>query len=499
MRLHAPLAAVLFAALFTAWPAAAQSRSERLAAAEQQCQPGREARAAVARGTPVPDGAMPLQLPGAVTISPREAQCMIEHMGLGLYVIAAMRTQDKIPGTLVEMPQVAGDTDEIRQAYAKAFARFTGGDKESPMLFYCHHDRCQLSVLAIQRALDAGYRKLYWLRAGNSGWVSAGLPLEREALAKAAAAKTQEAVQSALMEVRTCGIEVTDADFMEIALKSPTDSALASNLRSRAEASKKTRVNCLQRTRDAVAKLDPQNPALTEIDALVARAPDEIDRTYKAARARVEASPSAHFKAPLDRIALAPLSAALDKARASKSARQTCGTFDRAMPSNQAQWNAAKSALDDYRACLSRLESRGQGAAMEAAMGEAGTSGSDSDFNAEEAVGLVTGSARYRCSVRSSQGCLPDASWERVAAVATPSDIAAFEKANSDRRNRSSDIDTLRAEANDWVDRFNAHLEQREAANSRASGGSGGGYHVAPPSNTQPVRRAYGSSAVGIK
>lgn len=76
--------------------------------------------------------------------------------------------------------------------------------------------------------------------------------------------------------------------------------------------------------------------------------------------------------------------------------------------------------------------------------------------------------------------------------------IAAFEKARSDRRNRSSDIDTLRAEANGWVDRFNAYLEQREASSARPSGGSGG-YVPMPSSNPQPVRRAYGSSAAGIK
>lgn len=494
MRLHLPLAAVWMAtALFTAMPASAQSRSEELAAAEKQCQPGREARAAMARAAPLPEGAMPLQLPGATTISPREAQCMMEHMGIGLYVIAAMRTQDKIPGTLVELQQMAGDTDEIRQAYAKAFARFTGGDKDSPMLFYCHHDRCQLSVMAVQRAQDAGYRKLYWLRAGNSGWVNAGLPLEREAQAKAAAARTQEAVRIALMDVVTCGIEVTDADFMAIALKSPTDSALAANLRARAEDSRNTRVNCLQRTRDAVAKLDPQNPAVAEIDALIHRAPDEIDRTYKAARARVEAAPSAHFKAPLDRIALAPLSAALDKARASKSARQTCGTFDRPMPNNQTQVSVVKSALADYRACLDRLEGATRNAATMAAMGHRS---SDSDFDAPEALALVSGSARYRCSVRPASGCLPDASWDRVATIATPAHIAAYEKSRKDQSSLLKDIDTLNAEANDWVDRVNAHIDQVEASRSRSSGG---GYYSAPSSNAQPVRRAYGSSAAGMK
>lgn len=494
MRLHISLAAVFVAALFSAGPAAAQSHSERLAAAEQQCQPGREARAAVAKGAPLPEGAMPLQVPGAITISPREAHCMIEQMGLGLAVIAAMRTQEKIPGTLVELSQVAGESDEIRQAYAKAFQRFTGGEKDMPMLFYCHHERCQLSVLAVQRALDAGYRKLYWLRAGNSGWVKAGLPLENDLAAQAAASKAQDALRYAEVGVRTCSIEVTDQEFVAIALKSPTDPLLVANLRSAAQQDRNLRTECLKGVREQVAKLDAQSPALAEIDTLVGRTPEEVDRAYKAARSRVEASPSTHFKAPLDKIALPALKAALDEVRSSKSARQVCGTFDRPMPSNQAQLNVANSSLNEYRGCLDRLESRADSAFTTEAMGQR-TSGSD--FNADDAIGLVTGSARYRCSVHTASGCLPDANWDRVAAVATPANIAAFEKARSDRRNQARDIETLRAEANDWVGRVNAHIEQVEASRSRS--GSAGGYNPAPSNSAPPVRRSYSTSAPGMK
>lgn len=498
MRLHSPLAAVVVfvVALFAAAPGFAQPRSERLAVAEQQCAAGREARAAAASGAPLPEGAMPWQVPGAVTISPREAHCLFERVGpLGVVVVAAMRTQDKIPGTLVEMPQVAGDTEEIRQAYAKAFARFTGGEKDTPMLFYCHHERCQLSVLAVQRAVDAGYTRLYWLRAGNSGWVSAGLPLERELAAKAAAEKSQETLQYFQVGVRSCTYGPTDKHFAEIAQKSPTEQALVANLRASVQQSRNLRNECLQILRKDIAQRDAQSPALGEIDALVARTAEDVDRAYAAARARVEASPASYFKVPLDKISLPALAAAIDEARQSKSARQTCGTFDRPMPSNQAQWNAAKSGLDEYRLCLDRLESRAESAVMLAAMGDR-TSGSD--FNADEALAVLTGSARYRCAVHASPACVPDASWNRVAAVATPANITVLEKARNDQRNRSSDIDTLRAEANGWVDRFNAYLEQREASNARPSGG-GGGYAPTPSSNPQPVRRAYGSSAAGIK
>ena len=292
MHLRLNLAIIFFASFcgaFVALPAAAQTQRANLAAAENQCNPGKETRSAVARGAAAAEGAMPLEIPGATTVSPKEANCMIEKMGLGVGVVAAMRTKEKIPGTILELPQVAGESEEINLAYAKAFRGFTGGDKSYPILFYCHHERCQLSVMATKRAVEAGYTKIYWLRAGNSGWVNAGLPLEGQQQSAQAGqsdpGKAKQAIQVYQVGIRNCTSEVTDKDFAEIALKSPTENVLASNLHASISARKDNRDYCLKDLRKAVANADPRSPALADIDTHLARGGDEIERGYKAARA----------------------------------------------------------------------------------------------------------------------------------------------------------------------------------------------------------------------
>jgi len=54
--------------------------------------------------------------------------------------------------------------------------RLSGGDPESPLVFYCVVD-CWMSWNAIRRAASWGYRNLYWYPDGSDGWADAGLPL----------------------------------------------------------------------------------------------------------------------------------------------------------------------------------------------------------------------------------------------------------------------------------------------------------------------------------
>jgi len=434
---------------------------------------------------------------------------MMEKMGLGLGVVAAMRTKEKIPGTILELPQVAGESEEINLAYAKAFRGFTGGDKSYPILFYCHHERCQLSVMATKRAVEAGYTKIYWLRAGNSGWVNAGLPLEgQQQTAQAGQAdpgKAKQAMQVYQVGIRNCTSEVTDKDFAEIALKSPTEHALASNLHAGIDARKDNRDHCLKDLRKAVANADPRSPALAEIDTHIARGGDEIERGYKAARAKVEAAPGTYFKAPLDKISLSTLQGALDESRSLKSARQTCGTFNPPLPNDPTELNSVKTRLSNFRACLDGLQGKQEGAAMTARLGEGSGSSSSSSSDADEAIALITGSARYRCSVHAATRCLPDANWDRVARVATPARIDAYEKAKEGQEHLGGDIEILRLEANDYVKRLNAHIDELNAANGRSSAsnsgssyGGGGGYSP-NSSSPAPVRRANNMSAPGMR
>lgn len=51
---------------------------------------------------------------------------------------------------------------------------------DTPTLFYCNGPRCGRSAVAVQVALDCGYRVLYWFRGGVAEWKEKSYPLPRE-------------------------------------------------------------------------------------------------------------------------------------------------------------------------------------------------------------------------------------------------------------------------------------------------------------------------------
>jgi rhodanese-related sulfurtransferase len=52
------------------------------------------------------------------------------------------------------------------------------GDKNAPVIFYCNAGECWKSYKASKVAIDAGYKKVHWLRGGIPEWKSKGFPVE---------------------------------------------------------------------------------------------------------------------------------------------------------------------------------------------------------------------------------------------------------------------------------------------------------------------------------
>ena len=52
-------------------------------------------------------------------------------------------------------------------------------DKATPLLFYCNGERCLRSSRAATKALEWGYKKIYWFRGGWNEWVEKGMPISR--------------------------------------------------------------------------------------------------------------------------------------------------------------------------------------------------------------------------------------------------------------------------------------------------------------------------------
>jgi rhodanese-related sulfurtransferase len=51
--------------------------------------------------------------------------------------------------------------------------------KDQEVVIYCRGSSCTRSPLAISKAKDLGYEKLYYFKRGYPGWKSAGHPIEK--------------------------------------------------------------------------------------------------------------------------------------------------------------------------------------------------------------------------------------------------------------------------------------------------------------------------------
>jgi len=51
-------------------------------------------------------------------------------------------------------------------------------DKAAPVIFYCNGAECWKSYKASKLAVDAGYKKVNWLRTGIPEWKAKGYPVE---------------------------------------------------------------------------------------------------------------------------------------------------------------------------------------------------------------------------------------------------------------------------------------------------------------------------------
>lgn len=50
---------------------------------------------------------------------------------------------------------------------------------DTPLLFYCNGERCLRSAAAARKAVEWGYQRVYWFRAGWQEWLAKRLPVSQ--------------------------------------------------------------------------------------------------------------------------------------------------------------------------------------------------------------------------------------------------------------------------------------------------------------------------------
>ena len=85
------------------------------------------------------------------------------------------KPRHNIPGS-VWLPEVGRGalSPEVEAYFRDNLERLTAGDRDRPLAIYCLA-QCWMSWNAARRAIEYGYRSVYWYRDGTDGWTAAGL------------------------------------------------------------------------------------------------------------------------------------------------------------------------------------------------------------------------------------------------------------------------------------------------------------------------------------
>jgi PQQ-dependent catabolism-associated CXXCW motif protein len=88
------------------------------------------------------------------------------------------KARHNIPGS-VWLPEVGRGAlnAEVEDYFQRNLRELTAGDRNRKIVIYCLAD-CWMSWNAAKRAIEYGYRSVYWYPGGTDHWTAAGLPTE---------------------------------------------------------------------------------------------------------------------------------------------------------------------------------------------------------------------------------------------------------------------------------------------------------------------------------
>jgi rhodanese-related sulfurtransferase len=121
-------------------------------------------------------GPTPNSIPGGQVITTKGLVALLGNQQLGAKIFDILGGPDMIPGAVPAVPaaQAGSFSDQTQQEFGQYLQQVTGGNKQTPLVFYCLSSHCWMSYNASLRAINMGFQNVLWYRGGIEAWKAAG-------------------------------------------------------------------------------------------------------------------------------------------------------------------------------------------------------------------------------------------------------------------------------------------------------------------------------------
>ena len=137
--------------------------------------------------------ATPATLAGGTVLDTAGVQHLIGEFGVVLIdVLPLQKKPDNLPANTLWIPKARHNIPgsvwlpevgrgalnvEVEDYFQRNLRELTAGDRGRKIVIYCLAD-CWMSWNAAKRAIEYGYRSVYWYPGGTDHWTASGLPTE---------------------------------------------------------------------------------------------------------------------------------------------------------------------------------------------------------------------------------------------------------------------------------------------------------------------------------
>jgi PQQ-dependent catabolism-associated CXXCW motif protein len=122
----------------------------------------------------------PNQIPGGQVITTQGLVSLMGNQQVRPAIFDVLGGPQRLPNAIVAVAasQPGSFDDQMQQQFGQFLQGITGGNRQTPLVFYCQGLHCWMSYNASLRAIRLGYSNVLWYRGGVEAWQQAGLPMQ---------------------------------------------------------------------------------------------------------------------------------------------------------------------------------------------------------------------------------------------------------------------------------------------------------------------------------